>query len=529
MNISIFEENDVYHYKKDNDKKIFFKFTLNVIFFLNNGVVESLIFDNDNNYLDFEIKSEKSYYILIFGNQFINQKIIDNLVKIFNLKTIKFINLDIFYICGLVKINDIFHIDFENIYENNFKFNHMIYEKNNVNIENFEDNDLNLLGRNIDNFNKDLDNLIVDIKKFTIDNLILKQELINNKYLALENLIFKTDNNYNIIQDKINLFLKNVESKSDKTKNDNEIYRNNFIKNQNTYVISILKILENLDESKKKKQKEIDELEMKLQNLKNDIEHNLIDNQNNKYNIKDLGVFVHIFNINVWDDIYKYLLTLSKSGYIFDLYVNISSSNIDDFEKDVYKNLKNKIRNINIYQNLYITTSDNRGMDIGGFFISYIKMLEMKLGYKNIIKIHTKTNNNWRFAMLYAILGNKSIIDNNFKKMKDENIGMIGNQVINLSNIINKNSYNYINTYLNRFNVNFYNKGGFIPGTIFMIKGSVLRQYFNIQNLKNSYNEFEKDYCGSKINNIEGKPHAFERFFGFMVDSCNMKTVSFDS
>ena len=153
----------------------------------------------------------------------------------------------------------------------------------------------------------------------------------------------------------------------------------------------------------------------------------------------------------------------------------------------------------------------------------------MKLGYKNIIKIHTKTNNNWRFAMLYAILGNKSIIDNNFKKMKDENIGMIGNQVINLSNIINKNSYNYINTYLNRFNVNFYNKGGFIPGTIFMIKGSVLRQYFNIQNLKNSYNEFEKDYCGSKINNREGKPHAFERFFGFMVDSCNMKTVSFDS
>ena len=175
------------------------------------------------------------------------------------------------------------------------------------------------------------------------------------------------------------------------------------------------------------------------------------------------------------------------------------------------------------------TYSDNRGMDIGGFMISYIKMLEMNIGYENIIKIHTKTNNNWRFAMLYAILGNKNIIDNNFKLIKDSKIGMIGNQTMDLTNLANKKSYKHIHTYLKRFNVNFFNKGYFIPGTIFMIKGSVLRKFLNIQNLKDSYNEFEQDYCGSKINNREGKPHAFERFFGFMVEDCNMKTVTFDS
>ena len=168
-------------------------------------------------------------------------------------------------------------------------------------------------------------------------------------------------------------------------------------------------------------------------------------------------------------------------------------------------------------------------MDVGGFMRSYINMLEKNVGYRYILKLHTKTNDNWRFAMFYSLLGNNKIVKHNFHLLEKENIGMIGNDLIKLNDIkANFKSFKYIGVYLSRFNVKYNGNGNFVPGTCFWIKGNILRRFFNIQNLTDCYNEFEKDYCGSKNNNVEGRPHAFERFFGLMVENCGMKTVRFD-
>ena len=132
--------------------------------------------------------------------------------------------------------------------------------------------------------------------------------------------------------------------------------------------------------------------------------------------------------------------------------------------------------------------------------------------------------------MFYSLLGNKKIIENNLNLLKKNNIGMIGNEIITLSNIpINKNSFRFIDIYLKRFNVKYNHLGHFVPGTCFWIRGDILNNFFNIQNLTDCYNEFKKYYCGSKENLKEGYPHAFERFFGLMVENCGMKTVRFDS
>ena len=90
-------------------------------------------------------------------------------------------------------------------------------------------------------------------------------------------------------------------------------------------------------------------------------------------------------------------------------------------------------------------------------------------------------------------------------------------------------SSNYEYILIAIFNINFNNQGYFVPGTIFWIKGSILRKYFNKEKLNTCYNTFEKDYCGSKDNLKEGRPHAFERFFGMLVESYNKKSVRFDS
>ena len=92
------------------------------------------------------------------------------------------------------------------------------------------------------------------------------------------------------------------------------------------------------------------------------------------------------------------------------------------------------INDIKTYKNYCITISNNKGLDIGGFIKSFIKIKELELKYEHIIKIHTKTNKNWRFSMLYSLLGNEKIIKTNLSFMENKFIGMIGNQKIALNN-----------------------------------------------------------------------------------------------
>ena len=169
-------------------------------------------------------------------------------------------------------------------------------------------------------------------------------------------------------------------------------------------------------------------------------------------------------------------------------------------------------------------------MDLGGFFTSYNKMLDLGLQYEYIIKIHSKTNFNWRFCMLYALLGTDKIIKNNLDLFRDKNIGMIGNNKISINDLyLNSNKViKHIDHYYQYFDISNETKGEFIPGTIFWIKGEILEKHFDKDKLEKMYDEMPLDYCGSKINNQEGLPHGFERFFGVLVESCGYETYSYD-
>ena len=160
-------------------------------------------------------------------------------------------------------------------------------------------------------------------------------------------------------------------------------------------------------------------------------------------------------------------------------------------------------------------------------------MIDLGLRYHQIIKIHSKTNKNWRYAMLYALLGNRKIIINNLNSMSKPLVGMIGNEKLSLNQVlaVNKKSYRYLFTYQKYFGVkkNLNNYGYFIPGTIFWVKGEILDKYFTKELLVKCYNEFEQNYCGSLINNREGKPHAFERFFGMLVQDFGKKVITYDT
>ena len=247
---------------------------------------------------------------------------------------------------------------------------------------------------------------------------------------------------------------------------------------------------------------------------------------------RDFGIFVHIYNINLWEEIYSFIQNLKGVYFNIDLYVNIAAVDENIFQTFVYKEIEEKINKTNMFKNIYITHSNNYGMDIGGFITSYCKMLNMGVRYNQLIKIHTKTNKNWRYQLLYGLLGNKIIIKNNLKLMRDSNVGMIGSMIMKNDNKIdaNKKSFTFLDGYLDYYNINKNSDlGYFVPGTIFGQKGEIFDNFFKKNMLLEWYSEFKPNYCGNLNNNIEGKPHAFERLFGILVHNYGKKVITFDT
>ena len=545
-----------YTYKTNNKELIFLANNLNIIFYNENKQIFNNLSLNDLSNKDEIIECiERATYIFFFSYNYLgNSNLIEYLCNDFEFNLLKFCYLNIFWY-GFI-VNDI--IRNEEVYKD------------------IENKELNLF----DNINKNYDiesefecieiklnNFINSIKTITINELIDGKNQLFNKY---KNLNLKIDNVNNMYQEIDNVIQNsNVGNDNSNVGNDNSNVGNekkylseiisNIKENENKqklkieelnniiiYIENKKNILNNIKKTKEQLEFKIENLKYELNDLENEKNKKRIKNSNyfnnskeiltnnfyNKKNLKDIGVFIHIYNVEIFDNIYLYVLNLYNLGIKFDLYINLAVNNSKILINDKYTVLLQKledIKNKKICDNLYLTYSDNKGMDIGGFFTSYIKIIDNKINYRYILKLHTKVNNNWRFAMLYSLLGNKSIINNNLNLLKKKEIGMIGNDTIDLNNIINKNSYRFIHTYISKFNVKYRGRGNFIPGTCFWIKGEILDYYFTKSKLQSCYEEFQQDYCGSKINNREGKPHAFERFFGLMVENFNMKTVRFDT
>tara|TARA_B100000787_G_scaffold170208_1_gene164840 strand:- start:3829 stop:5334 length:1506 start_codon:yes stop_codon:yes gene_type:complete len=366
---------------------------------------------------------------------------------------------------------------------------------------------------------------------------IINKEVINYKKIILNNSVDKIYGCFSLLQNKISLieiFLKKVDNNLITTEKIS--FKGEYLDNKENEIIKTRKLIKYNDELEKINNKllfDYNEIQNKYELLKNNNKYvKLPITINNNKEWRELAIMVHLYDINLWEDIYSFIINLEEFNLKIDLYVNISVNNKSMLDTIKYKELYEKINKTTMFKNIYYTDSDNCGMDIGGFLISYCKMLDLGLRYHQLIKIHSKTNPNWRYALLYGLMGSKSIIENNMKLMTHQKIGMLGNDKLSLNYIlnINKKNYKYLYTYMKYFGIkNIDNYGHFIPGTIFWIKGEILDNFFTKELLIKCYNEFEQNYCGSLVNNREGKPHSFERFFGVMVKKYGKLVETFDT
>jgi len=267
--------------------------------------------------------------------------------------------------------------------------------------------------------------------------------------------------------------------------------------------------------------------------------------------IYNIAVSIQIGNWNTFKKMEAYLQNFNKINVNFYFILINDIVTLENIEYLKYK-----------YHDSVILSGENRGMDIGLFFLNMLYIRNKEYHHDYLYKIHTKTNDEFRNHTLNHLIGSHDKIVNNIKSLSKDKIGIISGNIIYKYNqykdAFNSNLYHLEflinNLYNEKINNNFLE---FSAGTMFIIKLKIL-DILSIKNLEYTYNILNnentldyywysifykfnisnkdtiyKDYINNKFhkypNNISyniktGKPglrdsmieHAIERLFGYI-------------
>lgn len=295
-----------------------------------------------------------------------------------------------------------------------------------------------------------------------------------------------------------------------------------------------------------------------VKNIANRINYNFYTVIQNKIKkIYNIGISIQIGNWNIFKKMEHFLKNFDKIN------VNIYFIFIKDIlNNEIIEYLKKN------YKNYVILSGENRGMDIGLFFINLHFILQQKYNHEYIFKIHTKTNDDFRNQTLNILVPSHERIIDNLKILSKESIGMYsGNAIYKFhehKDLFHVNYYHLQNLvhYLYNEDIN-HNYLEFCAGTMFIFKQKIFDiltlskieyiynmlnnidtiDYYwysifykmNIQDKEAIYNDYMKNKNIRYPNNISyslktNKPglrdsmieHAVERLFGYICKKNNM-------
>jgi hypothetical protein len=186
-------------------------------------------------------------------------------------------------------------------------------------------------------------------------------------------------------------------------------------------------------------------------------------------NVCNIAILLQIGNWDTFLKMEKYLNNFNKINInIYFVIIN----DIINIEKINY--LKKK------YKEIVIIIAENKGMDIGLFLLALHYINSNNYYHDYIIKLHTKTNDEFRDNVLINLIGDENIIINNLKKISKENIGMIsGSNIFNYyenNDVFNSNYYHTANIIKYLYNENVNNDYlEFVAGTFFICKYKIFK------------------------------------------------------
>ena len=267
-----------------------------------------------------------------------------------------------------------------------------------------------------------------------------------------------------------------------------------------------------------------------------------------------IGIFLHIYNLELIDEIVEKVNYFMKINVLNNFYIKINiplGNNIhqplpthilQSFPKHSFIHIRNtvlqatpyhkqlitddKVKNIfcvlNYLKNklelpdnkIQVIFSENRGLDVGGFFLLLDQAFKQNLSCDYIVKIHTKSNYVWRTIStsflnlrINKILHTKKALYA-CKLYHNWQAPPIPIVIQPLSKL-----FNYFNLPKNNFS--------FPAGTMF-IASSTLINFFKpydrlaLYNMLTPYTHYASDYVGVE--------HGFEWLFGYLITHLNLKS-----
>lgn len=237
-----------------------------------------------------------------------------------------------------------------------------------------------------------------------------------------------------------------------------------------------------------------------------------------------LAVHLHLYYLDMWPDIKKYLQNIGD--YPYDLFVTMNS---------VDTALVKKIRNF--HQQCKIWVVENRGYDVGPF-IDFLHKIDLKK-YDLVMKIHTKNNKGpgigrvngrliqrkyWYKLLIEALIGSTEMFKKNIKEFtKDQYLGMLGSKYCITACPKDSKAIktDVLKILAEKFSINFVHNIIFVAGTMFMVRASLL------QPIKDNYELEDFETTNGKIK--EGTlAHILERIFGTLTEAKGYKIKGFD-
>ncbi|TWH76704.1 uncharacterized protein DUF616 [Azomonas agilis] len=219
--------------------------------------------------------------------------------------------------------------------------------------------------------------------------------------------------------------------------------------------------------------------------------------------IKTTAIVVHVFYEHLWDRINTYLKNLDID---FDLIVTTTEVLFDSISKKI----------TNDYNSAIVFIVENEGMDVLPFIIATKKARLWE--YSSVLKLHTKNDKTEEKAihgkaLLDSVIGSTEIASKAIRSIQHNDVGLIGAEIFfrsaDLLMYNNREAFRNILKCLNLPEPE--SEFGFIAGTIFWIKGSLLKifdeKFHTIYELLSSSKEAKTGGDGTYA-------HAMERFFG---------------
>ena len=191
-----------------------------------------------------------------------------------------------------------------------------------------------------------------------------------------------------------------------------------------------------------------------------------------------IAVLVHVGALAPLAEILGLLRNFDKARTPVDLFFNLVTDRVPVFEAT---NLIHRS-----FPTAVILPTENRGMDIGGFFALLPKVLNK--GYDYLLKLHTKTDPNWRRGLMQPLLGTDMAIKQCLTQFKvSPRVGLIcARRHLYLETLGRKPNAEHLASLCTKYRVR-NNSTFFSGGTVFWVRMSILEKTFGGVDLKDLY------------------------------------------